>query len=248
MSTLDLWSAPAWETWPSNRSRMLRGHFNSIAARSRIRQNSDLPAPNSGEFGYEGFLKQSLDLRFKLVPFVAADAVDQRLDTQQFRAAFEPLAKPLGDGDRARVRRLDQADDVRLSQLRESVAQRSSGAFGGESASPVSAKKRPAYFEARPAGGIETADDTDELAGRFLFCRPHAIAAQLPVAKVHRDAPPRLRPRQRLAGGDVAHHLRVCDHLGEGVEVIVAEHAKPQAFGFERYHMAPHGPMAWPLH
>src|SRR5262245_7559640 len=99
---------------------------------------------------------------------LARDAVHERLAAEEIHAAFEPLADALGDADRRRVPRPDQADHARLAELGERVLERAARAlldrpWAVAAQLPVTEDHRhlPPRFQARErlAGGAEVAHD-----------------------------------------------------------------------------------------
>src|SRR5215510_7785121 len=176
---------------------------------------------------------------------LARDAVHERLAAEEIHAAFEPLADALGDADRRRVPRPDQADHARLAELGERVLERAPRALGRVALAPRAAGERPDALETRPAVRIEEPDAADERTARAFLDRPHTVAAQLPVTEEHRHLPPRFPAGERLAGGaEVAHDLGIGGHRRVRVQIGLAKHPQAQAFGLERDHGEPNAILA----
>ena len=100
--------------------------------------------------------------------------------------------------------------------------------------------QHPAHFQVRPAVGVHQAGAADELAAAFQLQRPHAEAAQLPVAQQHRQRTPGIGAVQRFAVADPARAVRVGQHRGIVVEVPLGECGEAQARRFNGWNIEHH--------
>src|SRR5207248_5384825 len=110
------------------------------------------------------------------------DSVKQTLLVEEFNFAFNFFTESFRNSNRIHVLWLNQANHVVAIQFRESIRHRPTRPFSRIAFSPTLARQRPATFESRPAGRVHQTDAANHSAAGFLFNRPRAIAATVPVA------------------------------------------------------------------
>src|SRR5439155_3000631 len=169
-------------------------------------------------------------------PRLVVDGVDQRFQAKDLGAAFQALAEALGDPDRARVGRTDEADHALAPHGIEGVAQQQPRGLRRVALAPRLAPQQPAQLEAGPALGLEVAGPSQQRASGALLQRELPVPLEAPLAEHHRHLAPRRHPVDRLALADVAHDLLVGPHGDIGVEIVLAEHPQDHVLGLERDH------------
>ena len=147
---------------------------------------------------------------------------------------FDVLAaEALGQAVGGFVADADQADHARHAQLAPGVLEDGQARFGGVAVVAVFGLEHPAQFDIGPAFRIHQAGAADEGAAVLQFQRPHAVAAQLPMAEQHRQRTPGMAAVQRLAVADPARAGGVGEHRGVVVEMAGGEGGQAQARGFD---------------
>src|SRR5580704_14490693 len=110
-------------------------------------------------------------------------SVDDDVDAVERGDALARHPELFGDADRGAVQGVNHAREVRQIQAVEGELHCGRAAFGGQSLAPVVPREQPTDLERGPTVGMVQTDAPHECTTRFFLSRPHAVAAELPMAK-----------------------------------------------------------------